>query len=460
MAFVSGKLGDVDGVSLEVDKWIKVLTNHGHEIFAIAGRYQHPVENVPEERQLQLEQIAFDSEQQQYIERLVFPYLAKRVPHLTPSKLNAILEEIAITSTDIAEQIYEYVQEHSIDVLIAQNTNAMPMTLLGGAAMHKLATEKRVATVFHHHDFWWERSRFSHNRIESLLHKIMPPIDLGLEHVVISSYAAHILNSIKRVDPWVIPNCEDFDNAVGIDEYNSDFREELGFRERDVLVVQPTRVIPRKRIEDSIELLGAFLRRYPEFDKRLQFIVSLYQGDERDEEYVAEIKRCAERNGVPMHMISERVSSIRGTGPEGEKVYTNRDVLANADLVTYLPIWEGFGNALLEAVAARVPVVVSTYLVYKTDIMPLGMRNIEVRNRYDEDTGLLRIPDEVLDEIHSVLTHPAQRSERVAHNLEVAKREFGFDTLEVRLSRVFSEYAHEIRASRRRLRKSRKRFSV
>ncbi len=460
VAFVSGKLGDVDGVSLEVDKWIEVLSAAGHEIFTIAGRYAHPVRNVREDRQLLTEQIAFDSEHQHYIERLAFPYLSKRAVHLTPSKRNAILEEIAVTSAAVAEQLYEYAQEHAIDVLVAQNTNAMPMTILGGAAMHNLATEKRIATVFHHHDFWWERSRFSHNRIEGLLNKIMPPTDPGMEHVVISSYAAHILSAIKRVDPWIIPNCEDFENAVSFDEYNSDFRAELGFRERDILVVQPTRIVPRKRIEDSIELLGAFLRRYPEFAGRVQFIVSLYQGDEPDDDYVAEIKRTAERNEVPLNLISERVSSVRGTGSDGEKLYTNRDVLANADLVTYLPIWEGFGNALLEAVAARVPVVVSTYLVYKTDIMPLGMRNIEVRDCYDEETGLVCISDAVLDEIHYVLTHPAERSERVAHNLEVAKREFGFHVLERKLDRVFSEYAHEIRASRRRLRKSRKRYSV
>jgi len=460
IAFVSGKLGDVDGVSLETDKWIDVLNAAGHEVFTIAGKYGGSVRGVPQERQFQLDRISFDSEEQRYIERLVFPYLAKRSPHLTPSKLNVVLEEIAVHGADIAEQLYEYVQDQGIDALIGQNTNAMPMTILGGAATHKLATEKRIATVFHHHDFWWERSRFSQNRIDGLLHRIMPPTDPGLEHVVISSYAAHILASIKRVDPWVIPNCEDFDNPVTLDEYNSDFRAELGFRERDVLVVQPTRIVPRKRIEDSIELLGAFQRRYPEFQGRLRFIVSLYQGDEPDDDYAYEIKRAAEQNEVPLHLIADRVSSLRGTGPQGEKLYTNRDVLANADLVTYLPIWEGFGNALLEAVAARVPVVVTTYLVYKTDIMPIGMRNVEIRDRYDEETGLLRIPENALDEIHYLLKHPAQRAERVTHNFEVARQEFGMDVLRAKLNRVFSEYAHEIQASRRRLRKSRKRYSV
>ena len=44
----------------------------------------------------------------------------------------------------------------------------------------------------------------------------MPPSTPGLEHVVLSTYAAHILSSIKRVHPQVIPNCEDFDKCFKV----------------------------------------------------------------------------------------------------------------------------------------------------------------------------------------------------------------------------------------------------
>jgi glycosyltransferase involved in cell wall biosynthesis len=338
----------------------------------------------------------------------------------------------------------------------------MPMTLLGGIGLYHLATEKRVATIFHHHDFWWERSRFSNSHIESLLTRIMPPVDLGLEHVVISSYAAHILSSLKRVQPHVVPNCEDFDDPVVLDEYNSTFRKDLGFRGDDILIVQPTRVVRRKRIEDSVRLVGRFADRYPKYRDRLHYIISLYQGDEPDENYVEEIKQLAAELGVNAHFIADRVGSVRGitTGDAGEqKMYTNRDVLANADLVTYLPIWEGFGNALLEALAARVPVVITTYLVYKTDIAVTGLHNIEIRDRYDED-GRLVIEDHVLEAMEYVLTHPEERKRMVEENFLIARREFGFGNLLDRLSGVFAAYGDEIRASRMRIRKSKARYSV
>ncbi|AEJ60321.1 glycosyl transferase group 1 [Spirochaeta thermophila DSM 6578] len=459
IGFVSGKLGDVDGVSLEVEKWINVLQDMGHEVVTIAGKYRAPLTLIPEEHQVVFPEIRFDSPSQRHYERIFFPYLNKVPVYLTEEKLKGYVEECIREGLEVGEHLFEKVKDFDLDVLIAENTNAMPMTLLGGVAVHHVATEKRVATIFHHHDFWWERSRFSNNRIETFLNRIMPPSDIGLEHVVISSYAAHILTSIKRVSPHVVPNCEDFDHPVVLDDYNSDFRQELGFSERDVLVVQPTRIVRRKRIEDSIRLIAALLRAYPDLRGRVHYIISLYQGDEPDVDYVDQIKALAEREGIPLHLIAERVSAVRGRDAEGRKLYTNRDVLVNADLVTYLPLWEGFGNALLEAVAARVPVVTTTYLVYKTDIKLPGMRLIEVRDRYDED-GRLIIPDQTLEEIHHVLTHPEERKVRVEETFQVARAEFGLHTLRKRLERVFELYGDEIRASRKRLRKAKRLYSV
>lgn len=459
IGIVSGKLGGVDGVSLEVDKWIDILQSRGHEVYTIAGHYVQGLATIPVERCLELPEITFTSDFQRQIETQVFPHMTRRPVHLNSSEMHRIVEETETLGREIGETLHEMIKDNGIDVLIGQNTNAMPMTILGGVAMYYVATSKRMATIFHHHDFWWERSRFSNSRIETLLNAIMPPVDLGIEHVVISSYAAHILSSLKRVQPHIIPNCENFDNPVFLDEYNGSFRKDFGFAEDDILVVQPTRIVPRKRIEDSVELVAALARRYPDVGRRLHYIISLYQGDEPDEDYIERINRTAERNGVRIHMISDRVRSARSSDENGVRYYSNRDVLANADLVTYLPIWEGFGNALLEAIAARVPVVTTTYLVYKTDIMTSGLKNIEVRDRYDEE-GRLVIEDQLLDQIYFVLTHPEARREMVEHNFAIGSREYGLGKLRERLDAVFESYGDEIRASRKRLGKSMARYSV
>jgi len=459
IAIVSGKLGDVDGVSLEVDKWIDIFLELGHKVYTIAGYYASEIASIPLENQITLEGIRFGTPHQRTWEHAFFPHIGRRPLAVKERRSNRLEEELLVAGEAASLELFEIVQNYNIDVIIGENTNAMPMTLLGAVAIYKLATEKRVATIFHHHDFWWERSRFSANKLEGLLNKIMPPTDLGVEHLVISSYAAHILRSIKRVHPKVVPNCENFNQAPERDEYNSSFRKELGFSPEDILVVQPTRIVPRKRIEDSIYLLGRFKKRFPEMADRIKYIISLYQGDELDDTYVEDIKALAQREDVPLYLISDRVASLRGTNEKGEKIFTNRDVLVNADLVTYLPIWEGFGNALLEAIAARVPVVVTTYLVYKTDIHGTGLKNIEIRDDYDEK-GHLIIPDSKLDEIYHFLTHPEDVKTIVEHNFQIAQKEFGYAKLKQCLSRALEEYGDEIRASRKRIKKSKMEYSV
>ena len=264
IAFVCGKLGDVDGVSLEVDKWIEILSGLGHEIYTVAGSYTSELNLVPEEKRLTVPELCFDSNFQKEIELAMFPHVmpGKR-KRINKKKQEKLLEDLDIAGNIAAENIHDFIMEHKIDALVAQNTNAMPMTLIGASAVYKLAMEYKMAVIFHHHDFWWERSRFSGNLMENLLQEIMPPSDPSLEHVVISSYAAHNLRTIKRVNPHIVPNCEDFDNPPAWDDYNRDFREQLGYYKDDILFVQPTRIVPRKRIEDSILLVSRFCDRYP-----------------------------------------------------------------------------------------------------------------------------------------------------------------------------------------------------
>lgn len=459
ICFISGKLGDVDGVSLEVDKWIDVLCELGHKIYTIAGQYSSPLKNVPEVNCLTLPQIRFDSDAQKYFEKLVFPHMTKHPPHLSMERKLAIIEELHESGEEISSVIYEFIQKNDIDVLVGQNTNAMPMSLIAGMAMYKLATEKRMATIFHHHDFWWERSRFSHNHIESLLNQIMPPVDLGIEHVVISSYAEHILRSIKRVNPHVVHNCEDFDDPPVKDDYNSHFREDLGFSDDDILFVQPTRVVPRKRIEDSIELVSRYNHKFKEEAHRVHFIISLYEGDETDNNYMTEIEALAESKNVQLHFIAGRIESIRRDDEKKGRIYTNRDVLVNADIVTYLPIWEGFGNALLEAVAAKVPLITTTYLVYKTDIKMCGFRNIEIKDEYNKE-GELLFEEKNLVDINRVLNDKVLSRKMTEHNFKIASKEFSFTVLKKRLQLIFDDYSDEIKASGKRLQKSKQDYYV
>jgi hypothetical protein len=51
------------------------------------------------------------------------------------------------------------------------------------------------------------------------------------------------------------------------------------------------------------------------------------------------------------------VGETRQLDSEGQKVYTLWDLYPHAALVTYPSLYEGFGNAFLEAVYFRVPLL-------------------------------------------------------------------------------------------------------
>jgi hypothetical protein len=87
------------------------------------------------------------------------------------------------------------------------------------------------------------------------------------------------------------------------------------------------------------------------------------------------------------------------------------------------------------------------------------LNNIEVRDNYDSE-GHLIISDEILDEVYHILTHPDDRKKMVESNFETASRYFGYNTLRSKLHGVISDYADEIKASRKRLKKSKISYSV
>ncbi len=78
-------------------------------------------------------------------------------------------------------------------------------------------------------------------------------------------------------------------------------------------------------------------------------------------------------------MIGTQRSKING-----HKVYSLWDAYPFANLVTYPSIYEGFGNALLEAVYFKRLVIVNRYPVYNADIKPLGFEFIELDGFIDD----------------------------------------------------------------------------
>ena len=128
---------------------------------------------------------------------------------------------------------------------------------------------------------------------------------------------------------------------------------------------------------------------------------------------------------------SDIIDEKRGQTEDGKKIYTLDDVYPFADLVTYPSTFEGFGNAFLEAIYFRRPIVVNTYSIYTKDIKPKGFSVIEL-------PGF--VTEAAVKKTKEVLTDPELCKEMVDHNYELGKFFFSYDVLRRRLEAAMVEY--------------------
>jgi len=86
-----------------------------------------------------------------------------------------------------------------------------------------------------------------------------------------------------------------------------------------------------------------------------------------------------------------------------------------------LPLYEGFGNAFLEAIWFRKPVLVNRYSIFEQDIEPVD---------FDVVTMDSYITDETLDAVRAILDTPEAIQMMTMKNFELGKRFFSFSLLE------------------------------
>jgi glycosyltransferase involved in cell wall biosynthesis len=297
-----------------------------------------------------------------------------------------------------------------------------------GLAVTEVLAETGIPAIAHHHDFAWERERFTVTSGPDYLAAAFPPTISHLEHVVINSMQQKELARRYGQASTVIPNVIDFETPPpGLDEYAADFRREIGVADDDILVLQPTRLVARKGIEHAIELL----RRLRE--PRLKLILSHPGGDEGDA-YVKLLHERIADAGIEALFIADRISEVRGVNAEGRKIYTLFDIYPHADLVTYPSYYEGFGNAFLEAIYFGKPVVVNTYAVYARDIDPLGFKTIEMS---------MLVTNEVVEQTREILHNPALRDQWAAINYDLGRKFFSHSVarrkLAGRIAKIFGE---------------------
>jgi len=409
---ISTRFEGTDGVTLETGKWVQVLERLDCKCFYLAGAcewdsslsYVIPEANFKHPDIQRINDVAFNNS----------------------SRPLEITQDIQILKEYLKKQVYHFVQQFGVELLLIENALAIPLNIPLGLALTEYIAETGFKVIAHHHDFFWERKRFLVNCVWDYFNMAFPPHLPSIRHVVINSSGANQLSLRTGISSMLIPNVMDFDKAPPApDEYSQDVRSSLGVVQDELLFLQPTRVVPRKGIEHAIELTRRL-------GMKARLVVSHASGDE-GHAYEQHLREYAQLLGVAVNFESDIIREKRGV-IDGRKIYTLADVYQHANMVTYPSDIEGFGNAFLEALYFRRPIVVNKYSIFDTDIKPKGFRVIE----FD---GF--ITDQTIEHTRQVLEDTSLAQEMAEHNYKLGQCHYSYSMLERRLQTLLADFFGE-----------------
>jgi len=243
--------------------------------------------------------------------------------------------------------------------------------------------------------------------------------------VVINSAAQEELALRTGISSVIIPNVLDFENPPQVSEKKTqEFRESIGLTTEDVMILQPTRIVQRKGIEHAIELVKELN------DPRYKLVVSHEAGDE-GYDYVEWLKENAREHGVDLRLVNLRISDPMNPEVNNLDKFSLWDVYPHADLITYPSLYEGFGNAFLEAVYFKKPLLINRYATFVRDIEPKGFDLVAMDGYLNHKT---------VERVREVLESPKRRQKMVELNYEIATRHYSYAVLRRCLSSLTTNF--------------------
>jgi len=442
--------GFTDGVSLEMNKWKRVLEEMGHTIHVAAGKIGTAEGTVIEEM---------------YHHRPDARLLNYNTFHPLRDFPNdaSYRTELYRLVNAIEDKLRAFVEEKQIDFLIPQNVWSVSANPAVAIALTNIMREYKFPALAHNHDFYFERTSgvaLSCRTAIELADCYLPPRDKLAKHAVINSLAQHQLRQRKGIESTVVPNIFDFDAPPWVlDDYNRDLRKRIGLDENDILILQATRIVTRKGIElaiDFVEALndpqrkaklkvqGLFDGRKFGDDNRIVFVLAGYALDDVTGRYKQLLAHKAEQMGVEAIFIEEMVGESREIR-DGDKIYSLWDTYVHADFVTYPSLWEGWGNQLLEALRAKLPLMLFEYPVYEADLKQNGLQVVSLGNQISgrDEHGLAVVEPEIIqraaDQAVEILIDSEKREAMVDHNFSIGKQYYSIDALHKYLGQLMSD---------------------
>jgi glycosyltransferase involved in cell wall biosynthesis len=337
-SLISFRLGGGDGVSVEAEKWAAALRALGWEVRTVAGS----------------------------------------------GPVDTLLPGLGIDATDPPTHAEVRDALAPADLVVIENLCSLPLNPPAAAVVAAVCVGRPA--LLHHHDLPWQRPHLTGHP--------PPPDDPAWVHATINELSRTQLAG-HGIKATTVYNTFDPEPRVGD---RAATRAALGVADGTVLLLQPTRALPRKNIAGGLALAAAVGGSY-------------WLLGPAEDGYGPELERLVASAGCPV---------LLGQGGAGSEDHTN--AMANAyaacDAVVLPSTWEGFGNPSVESATYRRPLAVGPYPVAK-ELAAFGFRWFGTDDGRPLSTWL-DDPDEDL----------------LLHNHRVAATHFNVADLPERLARV------------------------
>lgn len=440
-----------DGVSLEMNKWKYIFEEMGHTVHICAGKFGADEDVVIEEMYHHLPTVR------------VLNYNTFKALRDYP---NEIVYRTAMyrMAGQIEEKLRGFIEKTGINFIVPQNVWSVAANPAVAIALTRVMRDFQLPALAHNHDFYFERTdgyALTCGTAAEIADCYLPPRDPIAKHVVINSLAQRKLLARKGIPSTIVPNVFDFDMpGWELDNYNQDFRTRIGLREQDVMILQATRLVSRKGIELAIEFVraldsphrrstltdrGLYDGRNFTKDSRIVFVLAGYAQDDVTGRYKQQLAHKAEELGVEALFIEDHIRESR-MKIGGEKIYSLWDTYVHADFITYPSLWEGWGNQLLEAVRAKLPIMLFEYPVYTADIKDKGLDVISLGDQIEgrDEHNLVKIHPDIIqsaaDQAITMLTNNDLRNKTVENNFRRGKKHFSMDALSIYLEQIMQSF--------------------
>jgi len=401
---------------LECDHWREILEAMGHKVTFVAGALDRAGILMPE--------LHFQA-----------PSVMDLHDKVVYAKGN--YRQIEANIFDIAGTIegklrHFFNGRRSVDLLIVANALSLPMHFPLAVALSRVIEELNLPSIARHHDFWWERKKYLKSHLFHFFERWFPPKLSNLKHVVINSIAREELKKRTGIEADVIWDSFDFKNNIKAkkDRYSKNFRNDFEIERDDLVFLQATRIVPRKRVEMSVD----FIKKLN--NPKSILILAGHTGDE-GKEYYKKIYRLVRESKIRFRFIGDRINSRRrleavsnGKFPVRKRIYTLWDCYKNVDFILYPTKIEGFGNQFVESIFFKKPIIMTPYPVYRKDIEPLGFETIIM---------LQKVTQGVIRKVESIIENPDLAKKMTEKNYELGKKYMSYEWVEKKLKKLITK---------------------